>query len=224
MAKAQPSILNLRYIVLPLYKNCQISGTYIWFITLFLSFLAKAQQPQHPLHHGKSYNPSLSYTSPTTLGNYSPWSRSCTGGFRCHSYCYNSHYMIHKSGIQKWVWLGYQCHWWGYIIPPIYLIHQALLPQPDGTTNHLYVSLTHPFHSILMLQVHERKCMSRDLNLDHFHNEDSDHFLELGMDQSWLLTLFSPFWTTFQNLILIPCNIPHSGIKRQSHANRKLSN
>ena len=220
MAKAQPSILNLRYIVLPLYKNCQISGTYIWFITLFLSFLAKAQQPQHPLHHGKSYNPSLSYTSPTTLGNYSPWSRSCTGGFRCHSYCYNSHYMIHKSGIQKWVWLGYQCHWWGYIIPPIYLIHQALLPQPDGTTNHLYVSLTHPFHSILMLQVHERKCMSRDLNLDHFHN----HFPELEMDQSWLLALFLPFWTTFQNLILIPCNIPHSGIKRQSHANRKLSN
>ena len=46
--------------------------------------------------------------------------------------------------------------------------------------------------------------VSKDPNLDHFHNEDSDHFPELGMDQSWLIALFSPFRTTFENLILIP--------------------
>jgi hypothetical protein len=111
------------------------------------------------------------------------------------------------------------------------LIHRALLPQPDGTMSHLDVSLTRPFQSILMLQVHERKCLPRDPNLDHFRNEDSDHFPELGMDQSWLLALFSPFWTTFQNLILIliheiatwalipKCNISISGIKQRSHVN-----
>jgi hypothetical protein len=117
-----------------------------------LFFLAKAQQPQHPFHHGKSYNLSLSYTSPIALCDYSPWSRSCTGGSCCHSYCYSSHYMIHRSRIQKWVWPGYRCHCWGYIISrPVCLIHWALLPQPDGTTNHLEVSLTRPFQSILML-------------------------------------------------------------------------
>jgi len=77
-----------------------------------------------------------------------------------------------------------------YFLPQC-LIHRALLPQPDGTSNHLEVSLTRLFQSILMLQVHERKCLSRDPNLNHFHNEDSDHFPKLGMDQSLLLALFS---------------------------------
>ena len=79
----------------------------------------------------------------------------------------------------------------GVYFLPLSLIHQALLPQPNGTTNHLEVSLTRLFQSILMLQVHERKCLSRDPNLNHFYNEDFDHFPELGMDQSWLLALFS---------------------------------
>ena len=64
----------------------------------------------------------------------------------------------------------------GVYFLPLSLIHQALLPQPNRTTNHLEVSLTRLFQSILMLQVQKRKCLSRDPNLDHFHNEDSDHF------------------------------------------------
>jgi hypothetical protein len=78
-----------------------------------------------------------------------------------------------------------------------------LIPLPDGTTNYLEVSLTRPFQSTLMLQEHERRCLPRDPKLDHFYNEDSNHFPELGMDQSWLLALFSPSWNTFQNHIII---------------------
>jgi len=79
-----------------------------------------------------------------------------------------------------------------YYLPPICLIPRALIHLPNGTTNHLEVSLTCPFQSSLMLQVHERRCLPRDPSLDHFHNKDFDHFPELRMDQSWLLALFSP--------------------------------
>jgi hypothetical protein len=112
-----------------------------------------------------------------------------------------------------------------YYLPPICLIPRALIHLPNRTTNNLEVSLTRPFPSTLMLQVYERRCRPRDPSLDHFHYENSDHFPELRMDQSWLFALFSPSWNTFQNhiIILVPgiatwalkpkCNIPHSGIK-----------
>ena len=67
-----------------------------------------------------SHTTHISHTlHPLHYGDYSPWSKSCIGGSRCHSCCYNSHYMIHKSRIQKWVWPIYRCHWWGYIISPL---------------------------------------------------------------------------------------------------------
>jgi hypothetical protein len=112
-----------------------------------------------------------------------------------------------------------------YYFPHVCLIPRALIHLPDGTTNHLEVSLTCPFQSTLMLQVYERRCLPRDPSLDHFHYENSDHFPELGMDQSWLLALLSPSWNTFQNHIIIhvpgiatwalipKSNIPRSGIK-----------
>jgi hypothetical protein len=43
-----------------------------------------------------------------------------------------------------------------------------------------------------MLQVYKRMCLPRDPGLDHFLFENSGHFPELGMDQSWLIALFSP--------------------------------
>jgi hypothetical protein len=91
--------------------------------------------------------------------------------------------------------------------------------------NHLEVSLTRQLQSTLMLRVYERRCLPRDPSLDHFHFKNFGHFPELGIDQSWLLALFSPSWNTFQNHIIITvpgiatwalipnCNIPHSGIK-----------
>jgi len=72
----------------------------------------------------------------------------------------------------------------GILSPPICLIPQALIHLPDGTTNHLEVLLTRPCQSTLMLQVYERRCPPKDPSLDHFHYKNSDHFLELGMDQS----------------------------------------
>jgi hypothetical protein len=90
-----------------------------------------------------------------------------------------------------------------YYLPTICLIPRALIHLRNGTTNHLKVSLTRPFQSSLMLQVHERRCLPRDPSLDHFHNEDFDQFPELGIDQSWLLALFSPSRNTFQNHIII---------------------
>jgi hypothetical protein len=41
-----------------------------------------------------------------------------------------------------------------YYLPPICLIPRALIPLPNGTPNYLEISLTRPFQSILMLQVH----------------------------------------------------------------------
>ena len=113
----------------------------------------------------------------------------------------------------------------GLIQLPVPLVGVYYLHLPDRTTNHLEVSLTHPLLSTLMLQVYERRCLPRDPSLDHFHYENSSHFPELGMDQSWLLALFSPSCNTFQNhiIILVPgivtwalipkSNIPHSRIK-----------
>jgi hypothetical protein len=75
---------------------------------------------------------------------------------------------------------------------PVCLIPRAWTHLPDGTTNHLEVSLTRQLQSTLMLHVYERRCLPRDPSLDHFHFENSGHFPELGMDQSWLLALFSP--------------------------------
>jgi hypothetical protein len=68
----------------------------------------------------------------------------------------------------------------GGILSPPYLIPQTLIRLPNRTTNHLEVSLTHPFKSTLMLHVYERRCPLRDPSLDHFHYENSYHFPELG--------------------------------------------
>ena len=65
---------------------------------------------------------------------------------------------------------------------PVCLIPRAWTHLPDGTTNHLKVSLTCQLQSTLMLQVYERRCLPRDPSLDHFHFENSGHFPELGMD------------------------------------------
>jgi len=78
------------------------------------------------------------------------------------------------------------------LVSPVCLIPRAQIHLSDGTMNHLEVSLTRPLLSTLMLQVYERRCLPRDPSLDHFHYEYSGHFPELGMDQSWLLALFSP--------------------------------
>ena len=78
----------------------------------------------------------------------------------------------------------------GILSPLVCLIPRAWIHLPDGTTNHLEVSLTHPLLSTLVLQVYERRCLPRDPSMDHFHYENSDHFPELGMDQFWLLALF----------------------------------
>jgi len=78
----------------------------------------------------------------------------------------------------------------GTLSPPVYPMPRAMIPLPNETPNHLEVLLTRPSRSVLMLQVHEKRCLPRDPNLDHSHNENSGHFPELGMDQSWLLVLF----------------------------------
>jgi hypothetical protein len=77
-----------------------------------------------------------------------------------------------------------------HYLPPVYLMPRAMILLPDETLYHLEVLLTCPSRSALMLQVYQRKCLLRDPNLDHSHNENSNLFPELGMDQSRLFVLF----------------------------------
>jgi hypothetical protein len=63
-----------------------------------------------------------------------------------------------------------------------HLILAYLMPLPYETPNHLGVLLTRPFQDVLVLQVHERKCLLKDPNLDHSQNENSGHFPERGMN------------------------------------------
>jgi len=57
-----------------------------------------------------------------------------------------------------------------------------LMPLPYGTSNHLRILLTRPSWDVLALQVHERRCLRKDPNLDHSQNENSSHFPKWGMD------------------------------------------
>jgi hypothetical protein len=77
-----------------------------------------------------------------------------------------------------------------HYLPSVYLMPRVMIFLPNETLYHLEVLLIRPSRSALMLMVYERKCLPRDPNMDHFYNENSNHFLELGMDQFWLLVLF----------------------------------